>query len=97
MKILIIGDQPIMLKTMELKLKRDGHLVLTASNEQDANRLITDTIIDLVITDNMMTETAGPEVRGYVRNHSGKKIPVIVLSAMGQENMVAEALSSSLF
>ncbi|MEP7109078.1 MAG: response regulator [Ferruginibacter sp.] len=93
MKILIAEDESIMLKTMELKLKRDGHQVLTANNGRDAIQLITDNEIDLVITDIMMPYTSGLEILGFVKKLSGKKIPVIVLSAMGQENVVIEAFS----
>ena len=50
MKILIAEDEPIMLKTMELKLKRDGHEVITANNGRDAIQLFTDNQVDLVIT-----------------------------------------------
>ncbi len=93
MKILIAEDEPIMLKTMELKLKRDGHRVITANNGRDAIQLIKDNDVDLVITDIMMPYTSGLEILGFVKNHSGKKIPVIVLSAMGQESVVVEAFN----
>ena len=39
MKILIAEDEPIMLKTMELKLRRDGHQVITANNGRDPIQL----------------------------------------------------------
>lgn len=93
MKILIAEDEPIMLKTMELKLKRDGHQVLTANNGRDALDLIRTNDVDLVITDIMMPYTSGLEILGFVKNITGKKIPVIVLSAMGQENVVVEAFN----
>jgi DNA-binding response OmpR family regulator len=93
MKILIAEDETIMLKTMELKLKRDGHQVITANNGRDAIQLITDNEIDLVITDIMMPYVTGLEILSFVKNQSAKKIPVIVLSAMGQENVVVEAFS----
>lgn len=92
MKILIAEDEPIMLKTMELKLKRDGHQVITATNGRDAIELIENNEIDLVITDIMMPYTSGLEILGYVKNMA-RKIPVIVLSAMGQENVVVEAFN----
>ncbi|MEO6719503.1 MAG: response regulator transcription factor [Ferruginibacter sp.] len=93
MKILIAEDEPIMLKTMELKLSRDGHLVMTVNNGRDAIRLIGENDFDLVITDIMMPYTSGLEILGFVKNKSGKKLPVIVLSAMGQENVVVEAFN----
>ena len=82
-----------MLKTMELKLKRDGHEVITANNGRDAIQLFTDHQVDLVITDIMMPYTSGLEILGFVKKTPGRKIPVIVLSAMGQENVVVEAFS----
>ena len=41
----------------------------------------------------MMPYTSGLEILGFVKNTAAKKIPVIVLSAMGQENVVVEAFS----
>ena len=93
MRILIAEDEPIMLKTMELKLKRDGHTVMTANNGRDAIELIMQHQFDLVITDIMMPYTSGLEILGFVKRQPGKKTPVIVLSAMGQENVVVEAFS----
>ena len=93
MKILIAEDEPIMLKTMALKLMRDGHLVTTAADGRDAILLLTDNNYDLVITDIMMPYTSGLEILGFVKSKAGKKLPVIVLSAMGQENVVVEAFN----
>jgi len=93
MRILIAEDEPIMLKTMALKLMRDGHVVTTANNGRDAILLITENNYDLVITDIMMPYTSGLEILGFVKSKHGKKLPVIVLSAMGQENVVVEAFN----
>lgn len=62
MKILIAEDEPIMLKTMELKLKMEGHQVITATNGRDAIQLIKDNDVNLVITDIMMPYTSGLEI-----------------------------------
>ncbi len=93
MKILIAEDEPIMLKTMELKLKRDGHNIVTANNGRDAIELFNLSDFDLVITDIMMPYTSGLELLGFVKKQLGKKTTVIVLSAMGQENVVVEAFN----
>lgn len=93
MKILIAEDDPITLKIMEMKLKRDGHEVTVTTNGREAISLITINDFDLVITDIMMPYTSGLEILGFIKNESRKKIPVIVLSAMEQENVVIEAFS----
>jgi len=93
MKILIAEDETLMLKTMELKLKRDGHTVITTTNGRDAIELLNQSYFDLVITDIMMPYTSGLELLSYVKSQHGKITPVIVLSAMGQENVVVEAFN----
>src|SRR5689334_16676732 len=90
MKILVAEDEPIMLRTIEMKLKKDGHEVIAKSNGRDALEAIEKEQPDLVITDIMMPYSSGLEVVGKVKAGE-KKIPVIVLSSMGQENVVLEA------
>jgi DNA-binding response OmpR family regulator len=92
MKILVAEDEPIMLKTIELRLKKDGHTVITADNGRDALMHLEDHNPDMIITDIMMPYASGLEIVGKVRSE-GKKTPIIVLSAMGQENVVLEAFN----
>ncbi|MET0463921.1 MAG: response regulator transcription factor [Chitinophagaceae bacterium] len=93
MKILVAEDEPIMLKTIELRLKKDGHEVIVTDNGMDAMKQIDAELPDLIITDIMMPYSSGLEIIGKVRALGGKKIPIIVLSAMGQENVVLEAFN----
>ena len=90
MKILVAEDEPIMQKTIALRLKKDGHDVITTDNGREALSLISSENPDLVITDIMMPYASGLEIVASIRS-SGKKLPVIVLTAMGQENVVLEA------
>ena len=92
MKILVAEDEPIMLKTISLRLKKDGHEVMTTDNGREALAMIDEHAPDLIITDIMMPYASGLEIVGSVNQHQ-KKIPVIVLSAMGQENVVLEAFN----
>jgi DNA-binding response OmpR family regulator len=93
MKILIAEDEPIMRKTLELRLKKDGHEVIAAADGREALQRLSDTNPDLVITDIMMPYASGLEIVGEVKRKSDKKIPVIILSSMGQENVVVEAFN----
>ena len=92
MKILVAEDEPIMQKTIALRLKKDGHDVVTTDNGREALAMISLQRPDLIITDIMMPYASGLEIVGMV-NALEKKIPVIVLSAMGQENVVLEAFN----
>ena len=92
MKILVAEDEPIMLKTIALRLRKDGHDVITADNGRDAMEQIDQHKPDLIITDIMMPYSSGLEIVGKVKGQ-GQNVPVIVLSAMGQENVVLEAFN----
>lgn len=91
MKILIAEDEPIMLRTIDLRLKKDGHETFLAEDGQKALEKIASDPPDLIITDIMMPYASGLEIIGFVRGQQAKKTPIIILSAMGQEDVVLEA------
>lgn len=91
MTVLVAEDEIIMLKTIEMRLKKDGHNVIVCQDGREAVRKIDEVSPDLIITDMMMPFFSGLEIIGAVRKKEGRKIPIIVLSAMGQENVVLEA------
>ncbi len=90
MKILVAEDEVMMRRTIEFRLKKDGYTVVTAPDGRDALEKIATQHFDLVITDVMMPFASGLEIISAVKNKE-TKTPVIVLSAMGQENIVLEA------
>ena len=92
MKILVAEDEPIMQKTIALRLRKDGHEVILADNGREAMDQIDRQMPDLIITDIMMPYSSGLEIVGKVKALTNK-VPVIVLSAMGQENVVLEAFN----
>jgi DNA-binding response OmpR family regulator len=92
MKILIADDELIMLKIIELRLKKDGHEVIVTSNGQEALEQIKLQDPDMIIADIMMPFTSGLEIVSVVKqNNTYRKVPIIILSSMGQENVVLEA------
>lgn len=91
MKILVAEDEPIMLKTIELRLKKDGYDVIAVSDGREALKQIRENTPDLLITDIMMPYSSGLELVGAVKQELASPIPVIILSAMGQEDVVVKA------
>jgi len=91
MKVLVAEDDMIMLKTIEVRLKKDGYNVITAQDGKEALRKFEQQAPDLIITDIMMPFMSGLEIVGAVKKQGGKDTPIIVLSTMGQENVVLEA------
>ncbi len=94
MKILIADDELIMLKIIELRLKKDGHKVIVTSNGQEALEQIKLQDPDMIIADIMMPFTSGLEIVSVVKHDKNyRKVPIIILSSMGQENVVLEAFN----
>ncbi len=91
MKILVAEDEMIMQKTIELRLKKDGHDVITCDDGREAIKKIDEINPDLIITDIMMPFASGLEIIQEVKRKGLRNTRIIVLSAMGQENVVLEA------
>ncbi|MEI6945800.1 response regulator [Paraflavisolibacter sp. H34] len=92
MKILVAEDEPIVQKTIALRLRKDGHEVITTDNGREAIELADQFQPDLIITDIMMPYASGLEIVSKVKQGT-RHIPVIVLTSMGQENVVVEAFN----
>ena len=91
MKILIAEDDELMLRTLEFRLKKDGHSIMMARDGREALQLIDSFLPDLVITDIMMPYSSGMEIVGFLKQKYNNIIKVIILSGMGQENVILEA------
>lgn len=90
MLILIAEDDELILRTIEHKLVKEGYEVLLTRNGKDAIETLKDKKVDLIITDIMMPFASGIEILAALKT-MGKKIPVIMLSSMGQEEVIVDA------
>ncbi|HRH60072.1 MAG TPA: response regulator transcription factor [Chitinophagaceae bacterium] len=92
MKILIAEDDEIMLHVIERQLQIENYETRTAENGNEALQAMENFQPDLIITDIVMPLTSGLELIGVVRS-SGSTVPILVLSAIDQENTVLAAIS----
>ncbi len=90
MFILVAEDDELILKTIEHKLVKEGYEVLLTRNGKDAIESLKNDPVDLIITDIMMPFASGIEILSALKTMD-KKIPVIMLSSMGQEEVILEA------
>ncbi|WP_027377375.1 response regulator transcription factor [Kaistella palustris] len=90
MLILIAEDDELILKTIEHKLIKEGYRVILARNGKEAIDTLNAKHVDLIITDIMMPFASGIEILSALKKFE-KKIPVIMLSSMGQEEVILEA------
>ncbi|GGH29716.1 response regulator [Sphingobacterium alkalisoli] len=90
MLILIAEDDELILRTIEHKLLKEGYQIILTRNGKDAIEKIKELNVDLVVTDIMMPFASGIEILAAIRSFQ-KELPVIVLSSLGQEEVVADA------
>ncbi|MGF7230629.1 response regulator transcription factor [Arachidicoccus sp.] len=90
-KILIAEDEPLLLKVVEMRLKKESYDVILAVDGRDALEKIKLHAPELVIIDVMMPYFSGLEVVAQVRQELKLNTPFIILSAMGQEDTVVKA------
>ena len=81
--ILVVDDDPAILKLLSTNLRVRGYKVTTAMDGEEALEAVERDIVDLIILDIMMPRLDGVEVCRRLREWSN--IPVIVLSANGGE------------
>jgi DNA-binding response OmpR family regulator len=91
MKILLIEDNPLLLRVIETKLKKEGYDVVTCDNGKDGLERIKSYQPDLIITDIMLPYNSGLEIVNFVKSAVHKNTFVMVLSGLGQEKTVEEA------
>jgi DNA-binding response OmpR family regulator len=83
-RILVVDDEPAILRGLADNLKRELHEVLTAADGETAYRLIKEKKPDLVILDLMLPRLSGYEVCRQMRAE-GMKTLVLMLTARGEE------------
>lgn len=88
--ILVVDDEPQILRTMRASLPASGYEVKVASNGEEALNEIHKEMPDLIILDLVMPDLSGIEVCRKVRDFSSA--PIIVLSAKGSEQDKIAAL-----
>jgi len=92
-KVLVVDDEPDIVRLVEISLKLCNYEVATAGNGKDALRMIKEAPPDLVLLDVMMPEMSGYEVCQAIRsNPATKALPVVMLTAKGQKGDAEKGL-----
>jgi DNA-binding response OmpR family regulator len=88
--ILLVDDDPIILRTLSLNLQADGYEVMTASSGGEAFRALEQRLPDLAIVDLMLPDMHGFEVCRRIKQYVD--LPVVLLTAVGTEETVVKGL-----
>jgi len=85
-KILVVDDEPNVIKSLTFVLSKEGYDVSSAANGEDAMAKIRQSKPNLMFLDVMMPKKNGYEVCQEVKcNSSLSDIHIIMLTAKGQE------------
>lgn len=91
MKVLVVDDEEMAIKMVEMQLKSDKYDVITSLDGREAIELIKLEQPDLVISDIMMPFMSGLELLELIKAEN-KKIPVILISALDDVEVVQTAI-----
>ncbi len=84
-KILVVDDEPNVLRMVSYALQADGFEVIVASNGMDAIRKVINQEPDLILLDVMLPDMSGVEVCAHLRARQDIfDVPIIMLSALSQ-------------
>ena len=81
--ILVVDDEPLYVRLLEINLLTEGYQVKTAYNGEDALETISIDVPDLVLLDVMMPKLDGITTCERIRQFSN--VPVIMVTARGEE------------
>ena len=82
-KILLVDDEPTMLKGLKYSLEQDGYEILTAQDGEEALGVFSENDVDLVLLDVMLPKMDGIQVCQRIREQSN--VPIIMLTAKGED------------
>jgi two-component system, OmpR family, KDP operon response regulator KdpE len=88
--VLVVDDEPPILRFLRTSLTAAGHRVVTAGDATEALKAMDSEKPDMVILDLGLPDRSGFEVITAIRQHSA--VPIIVLSARSDEKSKVQAL-----
>ena len=91
-RVLVVDDDPQILRAVRTTLQAHGLEVLTAGNGETALDVLTDAEVDLVVLDLGLPGIQGPEVIRRVRGWSD--VPIIVLSVRDTQDDKVDAFDA---
>ena len=82
-RILLVDDEPLMLKGLRYTLEQEGYEILTAADGEEALQMFFERSIDLVLLDVMLPKLDGIQVCQRIRESSN--VPILMLTAKGED------------
>jgi two-component system phosphate regulon response regulator PhoB len=84
--ILIVEDEPALVSLLRYNLEKEGFATLEARDGEEALLTLAEHPVDLVLLDWMLPRLSGVEVCRRIRRGKTRNLPVIMLTARGEES-----------
>jgi len=92
--ILLVEDEPPMVRLIKYNLEKEGYIFYSVSNGKEALAFCQNNPVDLIISDVAMPEMDGYELREHlIESEELKNIPFIFLTAKAQREDQLRGLS----
>lgn len=89
--ILLIDDDPVLVKLYTTRLKVDKHVVQSSNNGEDGLKVLTQFKPDVIVLDLMMPKMNGFKFIDAIKaNPNTKQIPIIVFSSLANPTQKAQ-------
>ncbi|MBQ6255095.1 MAG: response regulator transcription factor [Clostridia bacterium] len=82
-RILLVDDEPLILKGLRFTLEQEGYEILTAADGEEALQVFFDQPVDLVLLVVMLPKLDGIQVCQRIRESSN--VPILMLTAKGED------------
>ena len=82
-RILLVDDEPLILKGLRYTLEQEGYEILTAADGEEALQVFFEQQVDLVLLDVMLPKMDGIQVCQRIRESSN--VPILMLTAKGED------------
>jgi len=94
-RILIVDDEPAIRDMVAFALRKDNYEPVHAGDAREAQEAIAQKVPDLILLDWMLPGTSGLELaRRWRRDELTRSVPIIMLTARGEENDRVSGLES---
>ncbi len=82
-RILLVDDEPLIIKGLKYTLEQEGYETLAAYDGEEALEVFSSNAVDLVLLDVMLPKLDGIQVCQRIRESSN--VPIIMLTAKGED------------
>ena len=82
-RILLVDDEPLILKGLRFTLEQEGYEIITAADGEEALKIFFEQPVDLVLLDVMLPKLDGIQVCQRIRETSN--VPILMLTAKGED------------